>query len=242
MPTPAHVALRDVRHRHELIQGTEPAADTERARGLFFHLDLKIHLVLIHLLGQDLDRFKEIQVVESLEAPLHRYGVDDLLFVDPEFTTDHVVAGLVVAGDVDLPDSDQIPFFDVEGDRGRARLLIRDNRGTDIRERIPLRAIQLRQPGDLIADLGSLEDLARGNFHPGPEFRFLKDRVPPKPDLANRQWFPLNNRKGHGEPFLVFRELDGRQAHLNVQVAFVEINLPDSLDIVGQFLTLEKAG
>src|SRR5216117_2691272 len=87
LPAPSQVAFGDVGNRYELVQRAVPAADTEGPGGFFLHLDLEVHLVRLHLLGQDLDRFKIVEVGQSLIAPFHRHRVGDFLLVDPETTT-----------------------------------------------------------------------------------------------------------------------------------------------------------
>ena len=241
MPAPSQVAFGDVGNRHELVQRAVPAADTEGPGGFFLHLDLEVHLVGLHLFGQELDRFKIVEVGQSLVAPFHRHRVGDFLFVDPELTADDVVPGLVVAGDLDLPDPNEVPFLDVEGDRGGLRLRVRGDRGADIRKGIPPYPIQLSQSGHLLANLGALEDFPRFDLHPRFQLRLLVNRVPPEPDLSDGVRVPFHDHEGDREPFLVFSQLDDRQTHLDVEVAFVQVHFLDALHIVAQLLALENA-
>jgi hypothetical protein len=110
------IPLGNIGDRHQSIQRTEPTSKTEHPRRFFFHPHVQIDLVGRNLGGQDFDCLEEIQVVQSLKTSLQRGGVDDILFVDSDFSTDDVVSCFVISVDIDLPDPHHLPFFDAEDD------------------------------------------------------------------------------------------------------------------------------
>ena len=114
------IAFRDVGDEPQLVQRAEAPAHAERAGGLLLDLHVQIDRVRIDLLRNDLDRLEVVQVLETLVAALHGGSIDQLGLIDPQLAADHLVAGLVVAGDVDGADANQGPFLDLEGDRGVA--------------------------------------------------------------------------------------------------------------------------
>ena len=242
MAAPKQVPFRDIGDRREPIQGTEPTADTEGSGRLFFDFDIEVHFVRGHLLGEDFDRFKKIQVVQPLETAFHRLGIDDFLFVEPEFATDHIIAGLVIAPDRDSIDPHHLPFLDTEDDPRGLCLGVRHNRGSHPGKCVPLPSIQVLESGFLFTNRGALEHLPGLNLRLFHEFLFLKHRIAPKPDLANRERLAFDDRIRHGEALAILRQLDDRQTDLHVQIAFVEIHLLDPLHIIAQFLAPEYAG
>src|SRR4029077_19253865 len=105
------VALCNIGDRDKLIQRTESAADTELAGRFFFHANIQIDLIVRDLRRKDFHCLEKIQVIEALKAPLQCRGIDDILFVDTNFTTNHIVFGLLISTDVDLPDPHHLPFL-----------------------------------------------------------------------------------------------------------------------------------
>src|SRR3989449_1873145 len=95
------------------------------------------------------------------------------------------------------------PFLDLEGDRGGLRARIRHDLGIHIGKRVPLRAIQVRDPREIVPDLRHLDDSPRGQLAAGPEFRLQKDRLSLVADLRVRELRALDDGEPDREPLLV---------------------------------------
>src|SRR3989475_11854282 len=95
------------------------------------------------------------------------------------------------------------PFLDLEGDRGGLGARIRQDLGIHIRKRVPLRAVQVRDPRQLVPDLRHLDDSARGQLGAGTEFRLRKDRLSLVADLRVRELRTLDDGEPEREPLLV---------------------------------------
>ena len=133
------VALDDLTAGEETVIRGKAAADADRSRELFLHLDGEVHDVGLVPFGRsDLDLFKVIELLEPGDALLHLLGAEGIAFRQLQLTPDHFIPGFGVSGDINPSNVDQVPFFHVVGDVRRLILGVALHVGLDLHIRIAL--------------------------------------------------------------------------------------------------------
>ena len=133
---------------------------------------------------------------------------------------------------------DERPFSDLKRHRRSLRLLIGNDLRIDISKRIPLHAVEIRHPRDVVADLRHPHDVPFFELGAALELFLGKDRLSLVSDLGELESRPLNNGKTDGEPLLVLTEIHGRRADLDIEISLIQVGLPDSFNIVGDLVLL----
>ena len=242
VPRPEDVVLGDRRHAHDPEEGAVSSADGEGSCGLFLDLDVQVDEVVPHLLGNDLDVFEEVQVVQVPVGVLKGLRIHDPRLLDPQHPTDDLVPGQLVSGDVDFTDMDKAPFSDQEGQVDR----LFPDVGNDLRSHdgkgVPLVAVFPGQIVDVLLEALSGEDL-RGLGLDGVENLFrLEELVARDTHVADPELLPFGQGEAnfHGLSMVVEDRLGFADGHIDIPV--VQVEVPKPLDILFGLSLLVDSG
>ena len=102
------------------LQAGDPAAEGELVAVLLLHLEGDVELVLAPLaraqVGGALHGLEVAELVDALDGELQELGVEDVALVQVDLAADHLVAGGVVAREVDLAHVVALVLVHGEGD------------------------------------------------------------------------------------------------------------------------------
>ena len=120
------VRLLDLRRGDEVLDAREAGADLERAGRALADLDVDVHLVGRRaLLGRDVDALEVAERRDAAPRLLELRLAEELAFGDLHLATDHLVARLRVAADLDALEMheraalDRHDHVDLVASRGR---------------------------------------------------------------------------------------------------------------------------
>ena len=115
VPQAEQIAFRNIGNCRKSIKRAEPATNTELSRGLLFDSHFNVNFIFLHLFGKKLDRFKKIQIVESLKTSPDCRGIQDLLFIHSQLPANDVITRLIIPRNVNLSHPNKRSFFDRKG-------------------------------------------------------------------------------------------------------------------------------
>ena len=143
-------------------------------------------------------------------------GIDVILFIDTDLTTNHIVFGLLVPMDIDLTDPHHLPFLDGQNDGCGPVLHVRNHIGRDLGKRIALAPIEIVQPRNLVTKFLTLKNLPFLNLEPLAKFRIFEHRIPAESDFADGERLSFRHRVRNDKPLLIVAEFHSRQSDSGV--------------------------
>ncbi len=233
----------DVRLRHRGLHGKAlgggvAQAEVERAGVALGHRHVHVHLVGGARDGRRLDRhFRE--VAGALQALLR---ARDLLQRVPRalelahLAADHLVLRLLVAGDHDASHVDAPARIDEEREARDALVAIEVRHRVDVGERIAVVAQAVAQLLGGVDDLLAREHFALAREHQAAQLRLAHDEVAAELDLAHVVHRPLGDGDGDVDLLAVGRDRDLRRIDVELEVAAVEIERAQRLQVGGELL------
>src|SRR5579883_1657151 len=243
LPSSEEVVLRDLRLADEVLDGGEAGADLERARRPLGHFD--VHLDLVVRAPPPRRKLHLVEEAERLHPPLREVEqclVVQLAFVDPELAADDLVAGLVVAPDVDALEIDLLTLLDVEGEIDGLRVVLDRSERGDVDVGVALVLVEVVELDDVVAELAAIEGVARFDGQSLVVLSLGRDQVAFELELADAVLGTLFERDGDVEVLFVARQLDLRLSDLHVDVAAVVIERGQHQEIAIERLFLIGTG
>ena len=218
------VVLRQLRLAEEALTAGEAESDLEGAGELLLDRHLDDHLVVARSApGIELDRIEEAECGDARLGDPDASAAIELALVDAHLAADDLVARLVVADHLDLLDGDQVPFLESEVDVDGPVLGMDVGVGGDVRVRVPLVLVDVRQYLEVALQDRLAEARPALGLHQREELVLRLEQVACDVDLADVVGIALLDGDGDEDEPAVRRQLDGRLAELHVQIAAVVV-------------------
>ena len=225
-----------------MVQRAVAGAEAEHARRFFLDADVHVRQRLIRpLLALEIDLLEIAQLVQGHVTVLELGPAVEIALHHGELTADHLVPRLVVAGDVDPVEIDQLRLLDFVGHIDGQGFLPRFGAGNDVGVGIAFIVARLCQEIQVLHDRFTVVEVLLPDLKPcqeiGPGGR---DLVSGDFDLADAELLPLRDRNLDADPVAVV--CDDRLADLGVDEAAVQVEGVQLAHVLFELVLFEEAG
>src|SRR5690606_16422801 len=233
-----YVVFADARRQNGLFGRAVAHAEVDHAGGLFFHVNVDVDLVgrAGHRFGGHVDFAEVTQPVDAVARDLEVARVVPGGLFLAHFAAHHRVAGARVAADLDTAHIDAPARVDVERHVGLVLVAVQRGVGIHVGERVAQFAQVVGNGLGRIVGLGRRKDLAFLGLHQVVDFLVQAQQVARQLDAAHLVGLALVHRDGNVDVLAVGRDRDLRRLDGELQVALVQVERAQPLDVALELL------